>query len=249
VLKKMAAKRAETDQAKPEKVGPKPVYKPFWRRGDTDGLLTLIISNVAIILTGGLSLAVFIWIVWIKGRGAKVDSPLSAYKAVFGLKLYHGRVGDDYRLRLDRAAILHNKPDSEAPIIILGGYTGAKISEAEAGAYYLIERGIAKEEIVIEDSSTHSLENLREVRAIMEVSDKKMGVTLISNRYHLARLAAVAKGFSIDHNLCAAEEGFIWWMPRIIGKIAIEAIFLHWYYTGKWLSTITGNRRMLDRIT
>ncbi len=209
-----------------------------------DGLATLLLSTAVMFATGGLALA------WLLVRtlgvarrtGYETKGPLCAI--VLGKRLSGGSVSGDYRARLDRAASFLAHDDS-AGLILLGGMTGgAVISEAEAGRRYLIERGCNGRRITIEDHSRHTLENLRNARALLPVDE---AFVLITSRYHLARSEALARGLGMHPLLCAAEADYAM-SPRPLLRLVGEAFLLHWYHTGRLWSHLTRNRRMLERV-
>jgi hypothetical protein len=57
----------------------------------------------------------------------------------------------------------------------------------------------------------------------------------------------MARSLGIPHRLCAAEEK-LFFGPRTIGRIFIEAYHLHWYFVGRYWAAMTRNARMLERL-
>jgi uncharacterized SAM-binding protein YcdF (DUF218 family) len=212
-----------------------------------DGLVILLLSNVVILATGGLFLLYLFRHVY---RVAKQTSSIVdclGYLLVPGMRLKHDTVTQYYASRLDKAREwLISYPESE--IIILGGRTeNSTISEAQAGMDYLLSQGITESKILIEDHSLHTLENMQKARALLSGLDNKQ-VILITNRYHLARSQALAKGVGVEHSLCAAEETLKLTLDTIL-LLFKEAYLLHWYYVGTGWSLWTNNKKMLRRIT
>ena len=165
---------------------------------------------------------------------------------VHGLKLSRNKISPDFKLRLDRAISLHLH--HQAYILVLGGVTGNNsLSEAEAGQQYLIENRVRRDSILMECQSRHTLENLSEARNIIAEQGLEH-CTLLSNRYHLARVSALAKGMNIDITLVAAEKAFSLTLSNLTLFLA-EAFFLHWYYTGKYWSYATNNTHIINRIS
>jgi uncharacterized SAM-binding protein YcdF (DUF218 family) len=160
---------------------------------------------------------------------------------VFGKKLRHGAVDDDFRCRLERLLQLPRRPT-----ILLGGETGGPVSEAGAGRDWLLRRGFDVAGLHLEESSRNTLENLKNARRML-ASGRGGAVVIVSNRYHLKRCAVLAGNLGFSFDLCAAEDRFRW-DASSVGKCLGEAFYLHWFYTGKYWARLTGNRRMLDRI-
>lgn len=70
----------------------------------------------------------------------------------------------------------------------------------------------------------------------------------MSNRYHLARCAAMAAELRLPLRLCAAEPH---WTadPRTVLRVASVAFLLHWYLVGRFLAQRVRYRSALARIT
>ena len=218
----------------------------------SEGFLTLLLSNLILALTAGLS---GVWMFFVIYRIAgKTESSVSNDQnilLVLGKCLVNGKPDDDYSQRLNRARVLlKNQPANW--VAILGGITSdVAISEATAGKNFLLESGVTENQILIEDKSRFTLENLqlaREMLSKMENHTSSHTVVLISNRYHLARAHAMANGMKINHQLCAAEEKLDFGVKHSL-KLLIETYYLHWYYSGKYWSVWTNNKKWLQRIS
>jgi uncharacterized SAM-binding protein YcdF (DUF218 family) len=154
-----------------------------------------------------------------------------------------GRPSVRYRQRLDRAAALLEASPT-ATVDLLGGRAiGCAVSEAEAGANYLMARGICPRRIRSEDRSRHTLENLQFYRATLPPATAG-AIVLVTCRFHLARAGMMARGLRVRHCLCAAED-----RPGLCWPMLLEAFLIHWYVTGRTVARWTGNRRMLARIS
>ncbi len=212
-----------------------------------DGLAMLLLSNVVILATGGLFLLYLFRHVYRVAKQTPFMVDCLGYLLVPGMRLKHDTVTQYYASRLDKAREwLISYPDSQ--IIILGGKTGtSSISEAQAGLNYLLSQGVPESKILIEDHSLHTLENMQKARMLLSGLDNKQ-VILITNRYHLARSQALAKGVRVKHSLCAAEEQLKLTFETII-LLVKEAYLLHWYYVGTGWSRWTDNQKMLRRIS
>lgn len=212
-----------------------------------DGLAMLLLSNLAILATGGL---LWLWLLrrtYLTARRAPTGAASPGWLLVLGMRLRDGRITSDLARRLDRAQeLLERHPACKA--VLLGGVTSSDPrSEALAGREYLLARGIAPERVVLEDRSRHTLENLREARKLLAGAEGEAPL-LISNRFHLARSGAIADGLGMRHRLCAAEEEF-GLDPLTLLRLLKESYFLHWYYVGRSWARWTANRKMLERIS
>lgn len=100
-------------------------------------------------------------------------------------------------------------PDSAA--ILSGGKgAGENVSEAECMYFWLCERGISSDRLIMEAESTSTLENLTNSFAIIRrLGDEPEGnVTLLSSAYHLYRAKAMAKQLGVDAKAVPGNAGY-----------------------------------------
>lgn len=210
-----------------------------------DGLLMLIFSISVIALSFGLSfLFVFIYITFIAIKTGCNDIKTD-HIVVLGKKLENNSPDNDYQQRLDRTLSIVSFATS-SKVYILGGITGGEsISEARAGQNYLEENNIQTSDIYLEEKSRDTLENMKQLKTCSTITDGH--ISLITNRYHLARASIMAQGCGFVVEQCAAEDVYT---HGLIGTLAllIEAFYLHWYLTGRTYAKLTHNKRMLSRI-
>ena len=211
-----------------------------------DGVRMLLLSNLLLLASGGLTLLWQLGRVYRTGRGAPVECRPGSLLLVFGMRLQNGAITPDFERRLQRAATLYQAGLGEQ-ILLLGGITdGGTLSEAMAGSQALTAVGVPRSCHRLEDASRHTLENLVNARRLIE-GERPEGVVLVSNRYHLARTSALAEGLGIRHQLCAAEPR--WQLsPGNVLRLLSEAYYLHWYRVGSAWSSWTGNEKSLRRI-
>jgi uncharacterized SAM-binding protein YcdF (DUF218 family) len=212
-----------------------------------EGIVTWLLAVGVAGLTLGGSLAVAFWHVLRAALAASPEPPGPAGRVVvLGARLVGGRPGPAFRARLDRAlALAAARPGLR--LVVLGGITapGAP-AEAVVGRRHLIAAGLAPGRVAVEARSRHTLENLREFRAGFGAG-LEAPVLLVTSRSHLARAVLMARGLGLPVLPCAAEAGR---MPaREWRRLAVEAFLLHWYVVGRGFARLTGNARMLARIT
>jgi uncharacterized SAM-binding protein YcdF (DUF218 family) len=216
-----------------------------------DGWFTLALANGLLLASGGLTLAWTLIEVYRVARRIPATLPDGEWPArltmVLGFRLGRGRVLPEFAARLNRAATLFRAAPSR-PILVVGGVSdGSTLSEAEAGRRRLTALGIPDNRIVKEETSRHTLENLRQARATMACLTAAPFI-LVTSRYHLARSLALARGLGMLPIACAAEDR----LPhdlRTLVRLVREAYFLHWYRVGHAWARWTDNRRSLARIT
>ncbi len=211
-----------------------------------DGWFTFFLSNILIVLGLGVGLA---WKTFRVIRVAKQSPANIAEKLELILipcvRLEGGEPNRDFVQRLEKAMTLHRTHN--APLLLLGGQTGAAISEAAAGAAYLSHRGVAAKQLLLEERSRNTLENLHNARQLIH-SHGFNKLAIVSNRYHLARCQTLAEGLSLHPQPCAAENQ-CHTHPRLWPRLLLEAYYLHWYTTGKLWSRLTRNAHSLSRIS
>ena len=113
------------------------------------------------------------------------------------------------RYRLDTAISYLNENPNTICIVSGGQGFNEPFSEAEGMADYLIENGIEKSRILLEDESTNTLENIRNSKALMDSSYN--GVGIVTNNFHVFRAVQLAKAQGLE-NVCgiAADSSKIY---------------------------------------
>lgn len=112
--------------------------------------------------------------------------------------------------RLDRALeYLENHPDMT--VVVSGGQgPGEPVTEAQAMASYLMERGISQENIILEGESHNTHQNLSYSAKRLEAAgfDLREGAIIVSNGFHLtrARMLASRVGFENISTLAAPSS-------------------------------------------
>ena len=213
---------------------------------DRHALQTNLLANAVVLLSAGLTLVTAI--VAVLRRGAATPAPPAACDSIIvpGHALVQGHPSADFRARLERARCLAAAAPG-ARLLLLGGVVPGQVrSEAAAGAAWLVERGVPAARIVCEDTSRHTLENFQ--RACMLIGGAAERLVLVTNRYHLARAATMARNLGLAVTLCPAEAQRL---PALLrpGRVLWEAYLLHWYHTGRVYARLTRNRGMLDRVS
>lgn len=109
--------------------------------------------------------------------------------------------------RLDEA-LDYWQDHPEMTVVMSGGQgTDEPVSEARAMYDYFVSRGVSPEQILMEDRSSNTLQNLRYSRQLLEREgyDLSDGVLVVSNGFHLtrARMLAQREGYGEISTLAA----------------------------------------------
>lgn len=107
--------------------------------------------------------------------------------------------------------------------ILSGGKgSGEDISEAQAMAEYLREKGVPPERMLLEDRSTNTDENIRFSRELMDSQDAS--VVLATNRFHVFRSIGIAKKQGLT-NVEGLGAGIMWFtIPNLYLREAIAIL-------------------------
>jgi uncharacterized SAM-binding protein YcdF (DUF218 family) len=94
------------------------------------------------------------------------------------------------------ASLEYIEMNPDIKIVVSGGRgPGESIAEATAMERFLINHGVAKEQIIKEEKSTSTLENLKFTTEILEGLEKKenVEVTIVTNNFHMFRAKFLAQ--------------------------------------------------------
>jgi len=217
--------------------------------GDGDVLHTGVVAATACVLSAGLVyLGYFVHVLRV-ARRAPCRPERGECVLLFGKHAPQGRIDRDFAARLDRAVSLWRE-HRPASVVLLGGGADGELSEAEIARNALLARGVGDVPLQLEAQSRDTLQNLRNARELLRGAARHAlpRVTLLSNRYHLARCALFARQLGFEHELCAAEPRLPLG-PRTLLRLAGEAAYVCWTDLGTRWARLIGHRRMLARVT
>lgn len=125
------------------------------------------------------------------------DNFKSDYGIVLGAGLKNNKPSITLKSRLD-ASINWKKSNPKSKLVLSGGKgKNEAISEAKAMKNYLNSKGISDKEIIIEENSKNTYENL-EYSYLKLKKNKKLKITIISSDYHLFRSKKIANKLGMD---------------------------------------------------
>ena len=165
-------------------------YPPWLKR--------LLALALALVLAGALTFAVLLGLV-LSGAHDDVDGNPQVI-ILLGCQVREDGPSVLLRDRLDEA--LAYWEDHEDTLIVVSGGQGSNepTTEARAMADYLEERGVEWDQILLEDRSHNTAQNLRYSRALLEEAGEDLsgGVIVVSNGFHLTRARMLAQRAGFD---------------------------------------------------
>lgn len=178
------------------------------------------------------------------------------YLIVLGAGLMGDRVTPLLAGRIDKAIEFYNSQKEKGlkpPKIIMSGGQGSDevVSEAFAMKNYALEMKIPEEDILMEDKSTNTKENLQfSTDLIKKDSDKNNPeVLFFTTNYHVLRTGILAKSLGLNYNGLGSKTKFYYYVSAIIreyigiiylnlNKNILFAIFIGIFY---FLNYVYGN--------
>ena len=176
-----------------------------------------IISAVLILVLLALLIPAGLIVSGMNGRG----EPGGEVLIVLGTTVNGTEPSPMLKQRLDAAVVyLNTYPDA---ICIVTGGKGDQVnlSEAQCMYNYLTAAGIAADRITMEDRATTTIENLQNVRTMLD-TDR---VDVLSSDFHLYRAGLIAKEAGFDPSLISAKTEPLsllapWFFREIVVLIA-----------------------------
>ena len=173
-------------------------YKPYQGRRP---LKTVLTALLALVLAGVLVFGLLFGLVMWGSRDRVTGEP--RIMIILGCQVKPWGPSVLLQDRLNKALdYLETHPDT---VVVVSGGQGADEPTTEAVAMrdYLTERGFPAEQILLEEQSFNTLQNLRFSMELLEAEgyDVTGEVAVVSNGFHLARVRLLWK------RLCGSNEG------------------------------------------
>ena len=112
----------------------------------------------------------------------------------------------------------------DAYIIVTGGVGNrATISEAEAMSRFLVRRGVPREQILLEEYSTSTYENLRFAMDILEEHfEGEFTGVVVTNDFHIYRAVHTARRIGMDVTRLGADtDWYAWQLDYVREMLAV----------------------------
>ncbi|MBU1046358.1 YdcF family protein [Patescibacteria group bacterium] len=147
---------------------------------------------------------------------------------VMGASQWNGVPSPIFENRLEHAYELYNQ--GLAKYFILTGGVGEKaiFSESQIGRDYLVDKGIASEDIFIEENSRTSLQSLVEVRRILSDNNFE-NIIIVSDGFHMKRLMKMTSDMDLNAYFSAVSKNSIGRLSEIkyvFREVVVYIIYL-----------------------
>ncbi len=166
-------------------------YHPFQGKRSGTGLKRALIVLLVLALAAVLAFSVLLGIVLTGSRDSVRGDP--RIMIILGCQVKPWGPSILLQDRLDKALeYFEAHPDT---VIVTSGAQGADEPSTEAAAMrdYLVERGVPAEQILLEERSTNTLENIRYSLDVLAEHgyDVTADIAVVSNGFHLARVRMI----------------------------------------------------------
>lgn len=189
-----------------------------------------LFSSITALLFGYVSFLFVSYVIYAFLYGRMPVRRDAAFVIVLGSGLKDGRrVPPLLAGRLERGRAVYETLVSRGtadPVLIVSGGKGSdeRVSEAEAMARYLTERGFPASQVVREDRSRTTEENIAFSKAIMDQSRPGSRCVIVTSNYHVLRAAIIARRAGVDGQVTGAPTAAYYWPSAMLREFV--AVFL-----------------------
>jgi len=156
------------------------------------------------------------------------------YIIINGCGLINGKAPPLLASRVDKAIEFYNKQKqvSHAPKLIMSGGQGSDepISEARAMMEYALLKGVSEDDIILEEKSETTLQNMKFSKEIMdnnEAADEKPYRSIFStSNYHLLRTGMYARAAGLRINGIGSKTA-LYYLPNALIREYIAYVVMH----------------------
>ena len=135
--------------------------------------------------------------------------------------------------RLTKGKTIYEQFEGRPKLIVSGGQGADELtSEAAAMANYLMEQGVQKDAILIENRSRTTFENLTFSKAILEEQGLGKSVLVVTNSFHALRAGVFMRRLKIPGRSVGSKTAF-YYLPSAWIRETVGLVSLYW----KWHAT------------
>ncbi|MCG4822343.1 YdcF family protein [Streptococcus gordonii] len=152
---------------------------------------------------------------------------------VLGSGLIGDKVPPLLAQRLTKGKTIYEQFEERPKLIVSGGQGADELtSEAAAMANYLMEQGVQKDAILIENRSRTTFENLTFSKAILEEQGLGKSVLVVTNSFHALRAGVFMRRLKIPGRSVGSKTAF-YYLPSAWIRETVGLVSLYW----KWHAT------------
>ncbi|MDO4997732.1 MAG: YdcF family protein [Neisseria sp.] len=138
-----------------------------------------------------------LWQVWHYAERTLPADYHADVAVVLGAAAWDVRPSPVFRERLNHAIALYQADKVEYLAFTGGTPKAGFMSEADVGKRFALKQGVRRADIVLENTSRNTYENLLNIQPILREQGWKK-IVIVSDPYHLARTAAMAKDLGLN---------------------------------------------------
>lgn len=138
------------------------------------------------------------------------DSDIAPTVIILGCRIHGDKPSKMLEARLEAAKRLLSRREELLCIVSGGAAKGEEHSEAEVMRKWLIENGISRKRILLEDRSCTTFENLAFSKKIIEAQSLGKTVAIVSDRFHQFRAACIGRSLGLDCR--AVNRETVWYL-------------------------------------
>lgn len=185
------------------------------------------LSSTLLIFAAVLWLFIIGASIWNFGKRTEVPSADAAI--VLGAAVYNDAPSPVFKERINYAISLYNSGKVKK-LIFTGGYgKGAQYSESGVAAKLAASQGVAPIDILIEEKSRTTHQNLLEVKKLIDTNNINSSV-IISDPLHLYRASRMAKDLGINATPAPTPTTKYKTLKSKVPFLLREIYFVHHYY-------------------
>ena len=154
------------------------------------------------------------------------------YVVVLGAGLIDGeRVTKLLSERIDKAVKVYKRSKKVGCCLIMSGGQGPdeKISEAQAMKNYTLTLGVDEKDILLEDQSANTMENLANCKQIIESREGGNSTAVVTSQYHVLRADVYARSLDFPMTGIGAHTAFYYWPAAMTREYA--GLMRHYWKT------------------
>ena len=178
-----------------------------------------ILSGFAVFYVSMIFLAFlfYTWIIKLIPHRANYN-----YVIVLGAGLINGeKVSKLLSDRLDKGIKVYEKSKPDCRIICSGGQgSDEKLSEAQAMKNYLVSKGVPSADILLEDRSTDTMENLTFCKRLIEKQPGNHYTAVVTSGYHVLRTMIYTRRVGLEADGIGAHTALYYWPSAMIREYA-----------------------------